>query len=367
MKILQVSDALAFGGAERVQIEYANNLAVLNHDVTLLVPDFVEESFKEYIDKRVQVVKYKSRISFLKRLVMIKNFVELYKPNVIHTHESKMAMSVQVLLKFKLTKVKHVHTQHLVESWRKKIVLYLEKKIVNTTSQFICVSSEVKEYIHQKKNVPLEKIIILPTIFSGEKIMKSEWREISKPTIRNSLNLQEGIFTILCVGRLSPQKGFEDVIKIADLLKKRYEKFCFLIVGEGIERKRLEREILEYNLSRYVKLIGNQNDIAKYYFAADLFILTSRYEGMPVVLSEAMAAKLPVVCYEVEGVKDIISHMRTGIIVEKNDHKEMYERILGILENSIDYNSISEAGYRTIEKFIDNQIQGKILMHTYTK
>ncbi|WP_310829917.1 glycosyltransferase [Paenibacillus pedocola] len=367
MKILQVSDALAFGGAERVQIEYANTLVVLNHDVTLLVPDSVETSFKEFTDKKVQVVKYKSGISFFKRLILIKNLINLYKPNVIHTHESKMAISVQFLLKFKLTKVKHVHTQHLVESWRKNIVLSLEKILVNTTSQFICVSSEVKEYMHEKKSVPVEKITILPTIFSGEKIMKSEWREVSKPTIRDSLNLQEGIFIILCVGRLSPQKGFEDVIKIANLLKKKSENFCFIIVGEGLEREMLENGILENDLGKYVKLIGNQNDIAKYYFAADLFILTSRYEGMPVVLSEAMAAKLPVVCYEVEGVKDVISHLRTGIVVKKNNYRDMYERILEVLDNSIDYNSISEAGFKSVEKFINNQTQGKILIQTYNK
>src|SRR5258708_7250490 len=92
-----------------------------------------------------------------------------------------------------------------------------------------------------------------------------------------------------------------------------------VLVGEGPERPRIERLLRSLNLTDFITLAGQQDDISPYYGIADVFLLPSLSEGCPNVLLEAMAAGVPVVATEVGGIPEVVTNLRDAILVKKRD------------------------------------------------
>ncbi|MBG6234392.1 glycosyltransferase involved in cell wall biosynthesis [Pedobacter sp. CAN_A7] len=131
---------------------------------------------------------------------------------------------------------------------------------------------------------------------------------------------------ILSVGRLDHQKGFD--LLIDAFAKLTISDVDLLILGEGNERKNLESQIKRLNLNHRVKLIGYQNNLQDYYKQAELFVLSSRNEGYPNVLVEAMSLGCACVANDCEyGPSDIIEHEKNGLLVKVNNTKQLSEAI----------------------------------------
>jgi glycosyltransferase involved in cell wall biosynthesis len=122
--------------------------------------------------------------------------------------------------------------------------------------------------------------------------------------------------TILAVGRLQRPK---DPLTLARALGLLRAKFSAVIVGEGPDRPRLEAEIRRLGLERAVVLAGNRSDVADILARADVFVLSSTSEGLPLSILEAMAAELPVVASSVGGVPEAVEDGDTGLLVPPRD------------------------------------------------
>lgn len=134
-------------------------------------------------------------------------------------------------------------------------------------------------------------------------------------------------FTILCVASLQPYKGIEYLVRACALLRERVPHLQCLIVGEGEERKRIERLIGHLGLSQTVHLLGArpQHEVAALLARADLFVLPSvvapngQMEGLPVALMEAMASRLAVVASRLSGIPELVEDGVTGLLVPPGD------------------------------------------------
>ena len=124
----------------------------------------------------------------------------------------------------------------------------------------------------------------------------------------------------------------------------------FVLVGDGVLRKKLEKLVSEYKLGQEVILTGWRDDIQLILSSLDVFVLTSRWEGLPVVVLEAMAAGLPVVATNTGGVSEIISEGRTGYLVDPDDVKSMSKRVVELLENVQLRNEIAKLSVSVFER-----------------
>lgn len=138
--------------------------------------------------------------------------------------------------------------------------------------------------------------------------------------------------TIVSVGRLAKQKGFDYLIDVAELVFRRHPDWKWLILGEGDEREFLETKIAEKKLSQ-IKLVGRVNDVGAYLREAAMFVLTSRYEGFPLVLIEAKANLLPIVSFKCKtGPSEMIQDDVNGFLVDCFDIETMGNKICELIE-----------------------------------
>lgn len=137
---------------------------------------------------------------------------------------------------------------------------------------------------------------------------------------------------IVSVGRLMPQKNQSMLIEAFSRIHKKYAEYRLVIYGDGPYRKIIENQIQEHGLQDYILLPGTVKDLHDRIACAELFVLTSNYEGMPNALTEAMCLGLPVISTEVSGATELIQDGENGLLVPCGDIEKMIvamERMLG--------------------------------------
>lgn len=138
---------------------------------------------------------------------------------------------------------------------------------------------------------------------------------------------------LLAVGRLDSQKGFDRLIDVFSELTRTHQDWDLVILGEGPERRALESQILSAHLIARVILPGRAGNVGEWYERADLYVMTSRFEGFPNALAEAMAQGLPAVSFDCNtGPREIIRHEVDGLLVPPGDTvglKVALDRLMG--------------------------------------
>lgn len=157
---------------------------------------------------------------------------------------------------------------------------------------------------------------------------------------------------ILSVGRLVYAKNYEMLIDVADIVLKKHTDWSWDIYGDGRLRDALQTRIEEAGLAGRLRLMGAVDDIYDRYGEYAFLVMTSRYEGFPMVLLEGMARGLPLVSYDIStGPKYIITHGENGFLVSDMSAKGMAEAVEKLIENEDKRRAMSEANLKKREAF----------------
>jgi glycosyltransferase involved in cell wall biosynthesis len=151
--------------------------------------------------------------------------------------------------------------------------------------------------------------------------------------IRAGLSVPEGTPILVSIGRLSREKGHFDLVRALGELRALGAAFHLVIVGEGIERARIESELRKLKLESNVTLAGLQHDVRPYYALADVVVLPSHSEGSPNVLLEAMIHARPIVATRVGGVPEIAVDQESALLVPPRDPKAMALAVARMLKD----------------------------------
>jgi glycosyltransferase involved in cell wall biosynthesis len=243
------------------------------------------------------------------------------------------------------TQVKSIN-KHFFEG---VLLVFLEKLAFKRASSVWVMAPNLKE---KAKIVGAKKIKLIPN-----------WISLSEKPRNSSQTSDDHSARILFVGRLHPVKRPHLLVEAFSLLRKDYPQANLNIVGDGVERSRLERLVEKLGLSDSIKFLGFQSheNVLDIMRKSDLIVLPSVMEGNPRVLVEAMMIGLPVVATNVPGIKDMVQHARTGHLVEQATPKDLYTAISYVLSNKKYALEIAENARKfAIQEFSQEQVLNKI-------
>lgn len=191
---------------------------------------------------------------------------------------------------------------------------FWKNQYIHKYDRYVALTYEDKDLWKDKLN----NIIVIPNSINCDKT--------SRAALSNKI--------VVSVGRLDPQKGYDMLIRLWSNIYEKHSDWQLHIYGSGQDESSLREMIDSLGLDSVVKLFPPTKNIASVMQQASIYVLSSRYEGLPMVLLEAMAMGLPPVAFKCKcGPKDVISDGVNGFLCEENDEKSMAEHINMLIEN----------------------------------
>ena len=211
---------------------------------------------------------------------------------------------------------------------RRRWHLRLDRLTDRMVDRHVCVSQSVARFAEDRARLPAEKLVVIPNGVDTERYPAEKRADLR----RYGIGPDRRVVTF--AGRLDRQKGPLWLIESAPDWLGRVPKCDLLLVGEGPLRAKLERACRQHGISDRVHFTGWRADMPEILAASDLLVLPSAWEGMPNVVLEAMAAGLPVVAANVEGVRELLGSAADEQMVPYGEEKTLADRIVELFANS---------------------------------
>lgn len=165
--------------------------------------------------------------------------------------------------------------------------------------------------------------------------------------------------SIIMVGRISSEKGYDRMPAIASILKRELPDWHINIFGDGPDRKKIEKMCEERDVSDYVTFWGSVSDIREKYLDSSILMLTSYTEALPMAIIEANACGLPVVAYENEGVNSLIESGYNGYKIESDNLNEFAEKVCKIANDPTLRQQMSENSIKASSEYSESSVAEK--------
>lgn len=196
--------------------------------------------------------------------------------------------------------------------------------------QWVAVSENNRKLICESFQIPYDEV---RCIYNGTKLMSAPivTNQEESNSLRHQLRQELGVPATsklaLTVGRLDPQKGYDNLVPAIPHIIKEFPDVRFVWVGEGKQRDSLVSKLREYGVEDKVLFLGYRSDVPRLLASADLFIFPTHYEGHPSALLEAMAYGLPVIASDASSIPEIIEDMKHGLLCRTDDSCSLLEAI----------------------------------------
>lgn len=200
----------------------------------------------------------------------------------------------------------------------------LQRWAARQATAVVCVSDAVRDYARGVVKIPAEKLVVIPNAIDVAT------QRAAKPLDLKTIGIPAARQVILCVGRLHPQKGIDWLLNTMPQVFAQLPTHDLLIVGAGPDEARLRTQLRELEIADRVHLVGWRSDVPRLMAAASQLVLPSRWEGMPNVVLEAMAAGLPVVATDTHGVRELLAPDHEGQIVTFGDSETLIGRLVSL-------------------------------------
>jgi glycosyltransferase involved in cell wall biosynthesis len=340
INLLYVITKLELGGAQKQLLSLINNLDKKKYNIFLftaqtglLIPEVsliagVLLKKSRFLERLINPVKD------VLALIEIYCFIKQYKIQIVHTHSSKAGILGRCAAKLAKTPI-IIHTVH---GWSfndyqlvgiKYLYVFLERICATFTSKIIVVSrfdqdKGLKNLIGGKNQYVL--------IRYGLDV--AGLKDASKRNeARKFLGLSAADLVVGMVACLKPQKAPLDFIELAARIKGNFPDTKFLLVGDGELRHKVGLRIKQLNLEGQVILTGWHNDVGLILSGLDVFVLTSLWEGLPIVVLEAMAAGVALVATDTGGIGEVVINGKGGYLVKPHDILAMQNRLEELLSS----------------------------------
>ena len=344
MKILRIITRLNVGGPALQALSLTEELSKRGHEILLIIGACDTDEKLIDIDLLEKIKTSKIWLGSLKREISLVNdyhafkhirrSIKNYKPNILHTHMSKAgflarlaALSIRKKNRPKIVHTFHGHTFHSYFGWLKGFIFRrIEIFLANRSDAIIAISKGQAEELTDY-GIPLRKIRIIPLGFDLTEFLKIDKR------IFDYFG-SNGILRIGFVGRLAPIKNLDLFVRVIEELRKLFSVEVY-IAGNGNKEEKSKLEPISDLI--IIQRWFDRKELIDFYNMVDIVICTSKNEGTPVGLIEAMASGRLVMSTPVGGVKDLLGRGNRGIYIYEDMLKLVINRLKILLEDDNAY------------------------------
>lgn len=348
MRVTLVISGIASGGAERVLSIMANHWAEHGEQVTLVTLDSAEHDFYALsplinrIGLNMMADSHGAgqaiRHSFA-RIRRLRKVIQGSQPDAVISFVDKI--NVLVLMATRGLKVPVIVSERVDPRYysigRRWDLL---RRITYPFADAVVVQTEgVKRWASSV--APRENVRVIP----------NPVEEPGPPTAGERIKMPEGPL-VVAMGRLTLQKGFDLLLQAFKQCSESHAEWSLVLLGEGSERANLEAKVLDLGLGDRVHFAGRVKEPAHLLRQADLFVLSSRFEGFPNALLEAMACGMAVISFDCpSGPRDIITNGTNGVLVPAEDVDGLGEAMGRLMTDSAERLRLGEQAVRSLDRF----------------
>ena len=323
MRVLHVISSLGIGGAERLISDMLPQMKTAGVDVSLLVYRRLHNDFEKKLeDAGVAIISLEAKSNYSPRIIFsLANAMKGF--DIIHVHLFPALYQVAVANAF-VHKIL-IYTEHNTTNRRRnrRLLRYIEKNIYSKYSHIVSVSDDVQENLMSWLNIQDHRFSVIRngidlTSFNGVRI-KGDYP-----------------ITLLMISRFVPAKDQKTVIRAMQWIDK---KAHVVFVGVGDTKKSCEELARKIGVAERCHFVGSQSDIYNYISKADIGILSSHWEGLPISSLEMMAGGLPVIASDVEGLRQVVDG--AGVLFKEGDDHELADIINKMIEDKEYYDSVA--------------------------
>jgi glycosyltransferase involved in cell wall biosynthesis/peptidoglycan/xylan/chitin deacetylase (PgdA/CDA1 family) len=355
LRILQVAYKSEIYGGEKVLLDLTKGLMEKGHHLFVASPSYGPLTvFLKAAGVKVFVFPMRKTYDLL-AIFRLWKLLREYRIDVVHSHGLLVNTLSRIACYLANTPVS-ISTAHVPLNLKsgKQAQNLLEKLMIpyylildNLTSLFnhkvIAVSHAVKRDLMEQGIKP-EKITVVqngidPNLLKGKKNNNDKELENKDSTIVGTIT------------RLSPQKDLKTFLIMANLVIQEIPNVEFLVIGDGEQREELQTLTESLGLCNHVRFLGYREDARDILKSFDIFALSSLWEGLPIVILEAMAAEKPVVATAVDGVAEVVEHGKTGLLVEPEKPDLLAKSVIELIRNPNRAKGMGKRGRERLERY----------------
>lgn len=254
------------------------------------------------------------------------------RPDILHCHlipSNIIAKPLGALLGVPVV-INHDHTNDTRRA-ESRLLLALDRFSNRFASHIVAVSASCRNFLITRESIPANDVTLVPNAID---LLRFSPAVARRDQARLELGLPASARVVAGVGRLNPQKNFALFLDVAAQLAPRFPDLHFLLAGDGPEEKMLREKAAALGIADRVTFSGYVADTRLVYLAADVLLMPSRYEGLPMTLLEAMAMGLPVVASQLDGIAEVIGDGREGFLVPSDEAALFVERTAALLQDA---------------------------------
>ena len=345
MKVLHILNELKFSGAEIMYVDAAPffqekgcELSVMAtaNEVGEYAPYFEQAGYQVYHYPMPSLKKYANRIKFYSQII---KFLKKEKFNVVHIHSSASMWGFAFCAW--LTNTKSVYTFHNV--FPTHFYTYPYHVLLRWSAKYIfrCKFQTISDSVYNNEAILYHNTTTKIYNWYGNKRYYPATLE-EKNNIRKNLGIEPNALVVISVGGCSTVKRHSDIIQALPLVLEKIPNTIYLHLGKGVTEEDEKKLAITLGVEEKVWFCNNQQFVRDYLIASDIYLMPSRFEGIPITTIEAMACAIPAILYDVPGLRDFNKEGENSLLIPE-DYKILAEKIIYIHKNPLIASLISEA------------------------
>tara|TARA_B100000029_G_scaffold435252_1_gene449135 strand:- start:25280 stop:26470 length:1191 start_codon:yes stop_codon:yes gene_type:complete len=248
-------------------------------------------------------------------------------PSIVHTHLIHADLYGTIAARIAGVRA-IISSRHNDDPFRSNWPLSILLRLVNRyTNRFIAISDRVRVFTIENEKVPAS---VVDTVYYGLPVYEHDEGQVVDA--RTEFGLSKGPL-LVCAARLTEQKGHKWLLKAFKSVVDQFPEASLLLLGDGPLREHLEDTVINLGISNHVRFAGWRTDVMEILPSTDLFVLASEWEGLGLVLLEAMSLSLSIVATEVGGIPEVVVDGETGWLVQSKDSDALAGSILAALRS----------------------------------